>query len=159
MLLLANVEQTIEAARARLQEKLDSGAALETLRRNIAAQGGDPRVCDDPASSLPLVTKSVKVESPRSGFISRVDTAEIGHAIAAIGGGRVRIEDVIDPSVGFVSEVKIGDRIEQNEPIGVVFCADQERAREAAKRIQASYSVADEPPAKLQSLVKEVINE
>lgn len=159
MLVLANVEQTLEAAHARLQKNVSSGAALETLQRNIIAQGGDPRVCDDPASSLPLVTKSVKVESPRSGFITRVDTAEIGHAIAAIGGGRVRIEDVIDPTVGFVTEVKIGDRIEQSEPIGMVFCADPERAREAANRIQAAYVVTDERPTKLESLVKEIINE
>jgi pyrimidine-nucleoside phosphorylase/thymidine phosphorylase len=159
MLLLANVEKTVEAAHARLRQKLNSGAALETLRRNIIAQGGDPRVCDDPAATLPLVTQSVKVESARSGFISKVDTAEIGHAIAAIGGGRVRIEDVIDPSVGFVTELKIGDHIERKEPIGVVFCADRERANEAANRIQAAYSITDEPPTKLQSLVKEIINE
>src|SRR4029078_110704 len=111
MLLLANVEQTIEAARARLQDVLTSGRALECLRSNIAAQGGDPRVCDAPGKFLPLVSETVKVESPRSGFITRVDTTEIGHAIAAIGGGRVRIEDTVDPTVGFTSELKPGAEV------------------------------------------------
>lgn len=159
MLVLANVEPTIEGAHHRLQNALDSGAALETLRRNIVAQRGEPRVCDDPEGFLPLVSECVKVESPRSGFITQVDTTEIGHAIAAIGGGRVRIEDVVDPTVGFVTEVKIGDQVAQGEALGVVYCADSTRGDAAAKRIRAVYTVSDDPPAEPQTLVKEIINE
>ena len=124
MLLLANVDDTIEAAHKRLEEVLRSGKALECLRSNIEAQGGDPRVCDDPSSFLPLVSETVKVESPRSGFITEIDTTEIGHAIAAIGGGRVRIEDTVDPTVGFTSELKLGDQVGAGDAIGVVYSAD-----------------------------------
>jgi pyrimidine-nucleoside phosphorylase len=159
MLLLANVDETIEAAHARLQHALSSGEALECLRRNIAAQGGEPRVCDVPAKFLPLVHESVRVESPRSGYITRVDTTEIGHAIAAIGGGRVRIEDTIDPTVGFIAELKLGDQVKNGETMGVVYCRDDAAAREAAQRIQAAYHVSDEPLAKAEKLVKEIINE
>jgi thymidine phosphorylase len=106
-----------------------------------------------------LVTESVKVESPRSGYITNVDTTEIGHTIAAIGGGRVRIEDVVDPTVGFFAERKIGDRLNAGETIGVVYCADPAKAEEARKRIQESYEIADGPVNELQKLVKEVINE
>ena len=159
MLVLANVEQTIDGALGTLQRKLDSGAALEMFRRNVVAQGGDARVCDDPSGFLPLVSESLKVESPRSGFITRIDTTEIGHAIAAIGGGRVRIEDVIDPTVGFVTEVKIGDHIEQNDALGIVYSADAGRAREAAARIRSTYAIDDSAPAESQTLVKEIINE
>jgi pyrimidine-nucleoside phosphorylase len=159
MLLLANVEQTIEGAHNRLQNALGSGQVLEVLRQNIVAQGGEPRVCDDPDGFLPLVNQHTKVESPRSGFITKVDTTEIGHAIAAIGGGRVRIEDVVDPTVGFVTEVKIGDQIAQGELFGVVHCADSTRGLEAARRISAAYTVSDDPPAEPLILVKEIINE
>jgi pyrimidine-nucleoside phosphorylase len=159
MLVLANVEQTIEAARGRLKQVLDSGKALECLRSNIAAQGGDPRVCDAPGNFLPLVRETVKVESPRSGFITRVDTTEIGHAIAAIGGGRVRIEDTVDPTVGFTSELKFGDQIAAGEAIGTVYCADSAAAGEAARRIQAAYHIGDEPLSQALKLVKEIVNE
>ncbi|HSE30344.1 MAG TPA: thymidine phosphorylase [Pyrinomonadaceae bacterium] len=159
MLVLANVEQTLERALGLLRRQLDSGAALEAFRQNVRAQGGDARVCEDPARFLPLVTKGVKVESPRSGFITSVDTTEIGHAIAAIGGGRVRIEDVIDPTVGFVTEVKIGYRVTQSDALGVVYSSDQSNAREAAARIQAAYTIDEAPPAASQTLVKEIINE
>ena len=159
MLVLVNVEQTIDRALATLRRQIDSGAALEAFRRNILAQGGEARVCDDPNRFLPLVTEGVKVESRRSGFITRIDTTAIGHAIAAIGGGRVRIEDVIDPTVGFVTEVKIGDRISHDDALGVVYSSNQAGAREAAVRIQAAYVIDDAAPATSQELVKEIINE
>ena len=158
MLVLANVDQTIEAAHERLDEVLKSGKALECLQKNVAAQGGDPRVCDAPQEFLPLVSETVKVESPRSGFITKVDTTEIGHAIAAIGGGRVRIEDTVDPTVGFTSELKLGDQVRAGEAIGVVYCADSDAAAEAARRIQAAYEIGD-AAMQLPQLVKEIVNE
>jgi thymidine phosphorylase len=159
MLVLAETEKTLDEAHARLRKMLDSGAALECLRKNIVAQGGDARVCDSPEEFLPLVTDSLKVESPRSGYITSVDTTEIGHTIAAIGGGRVRIEDVIDPTVGFIAERKIGDQVRAGEVIGVVYCADSANAREAVQRIAASYQIGDGPEEDSLKLVKEVINE
>jgi pyrimidine-nucleoside phosphorylase len=159
MLVLANVDETIEAARERLQGVLRSGEALECLRRNIVAQGGEPRVCDQPEAFLPLVRESVKVESPRSGYITSVDTTQIGHAIAAIGGGRVRIEDTVDPTVGFTSELKLGDQVSDGETLGIVYCADPTAAAEAARRIKAAYHIGDQPIAQPPKLVKEIINE
>ena len=104
------------------------------------------------------MTESIGAESARSGFIRAVNTTEIGHAIAAIGGGRVRIEDNIDPTVGFMGAVKIGDQIEKGSLLGSVISKDESKGREAADRIRAAYEVGEHPPAPL-SLIKEVINE
>ncbi len=158
MLVLANVDKSLTAARERLKNVLSSGKALEAFRANVEAQGGDPRVCDDADKFLPLVTESFKVESPHAGFVTKVNTADIGHAIAAIGGGRVRIDDKIDPTVGFISDVKIGNAIGAGESLGTVFCSDEEKAKEAVKAIQAAYEVRENPVQEL-TLVKEVINE
>ena len=158
MLVLSRVDDSLAAARKRLQEILSSGKALESFRANVAAQGGDARVCDEPAKFLPLAAESFKVESPRSGFVTKVNTADVGHGIAAIGGGRVRIDDQIDPSVGFVTDVKIGDRIDAGGSIGTVFCRDEAKANEAVQAIQAAYEIGAAPLEKL-LLVKEVINE
>jgi len=159
MLVLAHVDESLEAARGRLRKIVGSGKALECFRQNVAAQGGEPRVCDDPSGFLPLVKESFKVESPRSGFVTRVNAAEVGHAIAAIGGGRVRIDDAIDPAVGFIAEVKIGDRLDEGATIGTVYCRDESKAREAAKRIQIAYEIGDESPTEIPHLLREVINE
>jgi len=157
MLVLSGVAASVEAARLSIQRVHQSGAALECFRRNVEAQGGDPRVCDDPAGVLPLTEKVFKVESRRSGFITKVDTAEIGHAIAEAGGGRVRTEDEIDPTVGFRAEVKIGGELRRGDEIGLVYCADASRGQRAAARIQAAYELGD-GPVELPVLIKEVID-
>jgi pyrimidine-nucleoside phosphorylase len=157
MVLLAKLETGIEAARERVKRVHESGAALETFRRNVEAQSGDAGVGDDPQSVLPLTDKAFPVESPRSGFVTQVDTAEVGYAIAEAGGGRVRIEDKIDPRVGFVGDVKIGDEVRAGDSLGVVFCDDTNRGQAAAARIQASYKIGDEAPQRPE-LIKEVID-
>ena len=159
MLVLSHVDDSLDAARARLQQTVNSGAAMECLRKNVEAQSGDPRVCDDPEKILPLVKESFKVESPRSGFITKVNTTEIGHAIAAIGGGRVRIDDRVDPSVGFIAEARIGDQISSDELLGTVYCRDESKAGATVRRIQTAYEIGDQPPTELPHLIREVINE
>ena len=157
MVMLVNLESSIEAARARIVKVHESGQALECFQRNVEAQGGDPRVCDEPRKNLPLTDKAFKVESPRSGFVASIDTQEIGNAIAEAGGGRVRVEDQIDPTVGFIAPVKIGEELRSGESIGTVFCDDAERGERAAARIQAAYSVGETCSTDLPSLIKEVI--
>lgn len=158
MLLLATVERTHESALNRLKRALDSGAALEKFRKNVEAQGGDPRVCDDPSGVLPLASRSLEVESPRSGYVVKINTAEVGHAISAIGGGRVRIEDSIDPTVGFLSESKIGLMVQKGQALGTVHGKDESKLREASLRIQSAYEIGDEV-AVAPDLIKELINE
>ena len=159
MLVLSHVDDSLDAGRERLRKIVDSGQALECFRQNVEAQGGEPRVCDDPAGFLPLVKESFKVESTRSGFVTAVNTAEVGHAIAAIGGGRVRIDDTIDPAVGFIAEVKIGAAVDAGAAIGTVYCLDESKAKEAAQRIQTAYEIGDHSPNEIPHLLREVINE
>ena len=158
MVVLSKLEDSVEAARDRVQRVYESGQALECFRKNVEAQGGNPRVCDEPAHVLPLTDKVFKVESPRSGFIVVVNTEEIGHAIAEAGGGRVRIEDRIDPAIGFLGDLKIGDEVRAGDLIGSVFCDDSKRREQAATRIQAAYRIGDAPPVELPVLIKEVID-
>jgi pyrimidine-nucleoside phosphorylase len=157
MVVLSGLEQSVSVARERVRKLHESGAALDCFRKNVEAQGGDPRVCDEPRRILPLTETSFKVESPRSGFITKVDTQEIGHAIAEAGGGRVRVDDQIDPTVGFIATVKIGAKISAGDLIGTVFCRDSEPGNRAAARIRAAYRISDEPVADLSELIKEVI--
>ncbi|HEX8424259.1 MAG TPA: thymidine phosphorylase, partial [Pyrinomonadaceae bacterium] len=160
MCALAGVEPTIEAARERVRRAHESGAALECFRRNVEVQGGDARVCDDP--SLLLETSSlraVKVESPRAGFITQVEAAEIGHAVSAIGGGRTRLEDEIDFQIGFVADAKLGDQTGAGDALGTLYCRDDRQAAVAGARIRAAYTIGDEPPqgGAPAKLIKEVI--
>ncbi|MDT4895835.1 MAG: pyrimidine-nucleoside phosphorylase [Acidobacteriota bacterium] len=156
MVALSGVEPGLEEARKKIQRALESGAALECFRRNIEAQGGDAHVCDDPVRLLPLTPHEVKVESTRTGFVTGIDAAEVGNAIASIGGGRARMEDAIDPGVGYAAERKIGDEVKAGETLGLLYCRDPAQGRMASERIQAAYTIGANSTS-APTLIKEVI--
>ncbi|HEX8136141.1 MAG TPA: thymidine phosphorylase [Pyrinomonadaceae bacterium] len=157
MVLASERAASLDEARALVRRALETGAALERFRANVEAQGGDPRLCDAPASLFDLKLHEVKVESARAGFITHIETAEIGHAVAALGGGRVRMEDRIDGAVGFIGRAKIGDEVKTGQVVGLVYGRRAAEAQTAARRIQAAYLVGDEPPSPGPTLIKEVI--
>jgi pyrimidine-nucleoside phosphorylase len=159
MLTLSELETSIESARERVWRMLDSGAALECFKQNVEAQGGDPRVCDDPSRLLDLKLREVRVESPRAGFVVKIDTAEIGNAVASIGGGRVRMEDEIDPAVGFLVKARLGDEIaESDKTLGLLYCRDESLVETATERIRDAFKIGDEPSSTEYRLIKEVID-
>ena len=93
----------------------------------VQAQGGDVNQVDDP-SQLPQAQYIEEIFAPRSGSIASIDTAEIGWACVRLGGGRLVKSDKIDHAVGFIMPVKIGDRIEAGDIIGVIHANDQVRS-------------------------------
>jgi pyrimidine-nucleoside phosphorylase len=124
MLLLARVARDDGDARRQLGEAIESGRALDCFRRVIEAQGGNPAVVDD-AGLLPQARAVEIYEASRAGSVRRVDPRPIGQAIVAMGGGRRRLEDAIDHSVGFVITAKPGRRVVAGEPIASVFARDE----------------------------------
>ena len=157
MVALSGVDDSLEAARARVRRALDSGAALERFRRNVEEQGGDPRVCDDPSRLSDLTVEEVRVESVHAGYVVSVDAAEVGRAVASAGGGRTRVEDRIDPAVGYLARARVGQQVSAGEPLGLLYCRPGAAADAAAARIRAAYAVGDEAPGRVPELIKEVI--
>jgi thymidine phosphorylase len=159
MVALSGAAENLEAARARVTEALESGEALECFRRNVEAQGGDATVCDEPVRLRDLTLNEVRVESPRAGFVAGVDAAEVGRAVASIGGGRVRMEDKIDPAVGYLAEARVGDCLAQGQVLGLLHCRGAADAEEAAARVLAAYEITEGPPAAVPQLFREVIDD
>ena len=157
MVNLAGVEESLEEARRRVENALSSGEGLERFRRNVEAQGGDVNVCDDPSRLRDLTLEEVRVESPRTGFAASIDAAEIGRAVAALGGGRSRVEDDVDPSVGFLTEAKIGDEVTAGQPLGLLYCRKGANSDGAAARLRAAFGVTEGPPPPAPQLIKKVI--
>lgn len=159
MIMLTELETTLESARQRAWRALESGQALECFRNNVEAQGGDPRVCDDPSRLLDLKLLEVRVESPGSGFVVKINASEIGNAVASIGGGRVRIEDEIDLALGFLIKAKLGDEIaDSDKTLGLLYCRDNTQAEEATERIRNAFTISETPSATEFRLIKEVID-
>ena len=157
MVALSGAEPSLEAARARVTRALESGAALERFRMNVEEQGGDPRVCDDPLRLVDWTLTEVRVESEHAGYVVSIDSAEVGRAVAAIGGGRARVEDKIDPAVGYHARARTGQQVSAGEPLGLLYCRPGAGADVAAARIRAAYTVGDAAPDQVPELIKEVI--
>jgi pyrimidine-nucleoside phosphorylase len=119
MLLLAEKKPTRGArsrARARLEEALSSGRALEVLARMVSAHGGDPAVIEDP-SRLPQARHLVAVRAAKSGIVQSIDSRALAEVALALGAGRRRVEDTIDPAVGVELLKKRGDRVARGDEI------------------------------------------
>jgi pyrimidine-nucleoside phosphorylase len=134
-----------EDARSKAEAAIDSGEGLERFRRMVEAQGGDPRVVDDPASVLPRASVVVALRSDRTGTLAAVDAEEIGLASGALGAGRMRKGDPIDPAVGIVFHPKIGDPLQTGATVGEVHAQTEEAAAEASRRVLAALTVGEEP--------------
>jgi thymidine phosphorylase len=112
----------------------------------IEVQGGDPRVVDDPAGVLPAAPVTMPMDADRSGYLAAVDAEAVGRAAVALGAGRRRKGDPIDPAVGVVLRAKVGDRLEEGKPIGEVHARDDKIAVAATSAVNAALTVSETRP-------------
>jgi len=146
MLLLAGLAEDAGAARRRAERAVADGSARERFRRIVEDQGGDPRTVDDP-SRLPQAPLRRDVPAPAAGVVQAIDAQAIGLAAMALGAGRVRVEDRVDPAVGILLRRKVGERVVQGEPLATLHAARQggEPVEAVAARVAAAYRLGDAP--------------
>src|SRR5439155_7629244 len=131
------------AAAGRAEQALDSGSAAEAFARMIEAQGGDAKVVDDPWAVLPRAAVKHDVRGV-AGYLAGVDAEALGRAAAALGAGRWRKGDVIDPAVGIEFLPKIADRLERGATIAMVHVRSYGEASEAERRVLEAADVEAE---------------
>ena len=146
VLVACGIAADVGEGKARMRSALESGAGLARLRAMIEAQGGDGSVCDD-VSRLPQARFHVEVPAPRDGFVARMDTTAIGFVAQGLGAGRRQKSDVIDPAVGLVMDVRLGDAVRAGQPLATLHLNRQELAQEAIARLQEAIVIAEEKPA------------
>ena len=111
MLILGGKTKTVAEATKLLREAISSGKAARVAEKMIEAQGGDPRVVTD-RSRLPSAKETFAIVAPRTGWVTHVDAMAIGRAGVAMGAGRLRAEDAVDPAVGISVLAKPGMKVE-----------------------------------------------
>ncbi len=114
MLRLCGRAPTLDDGKRQIADALDSGRARKVFELVVQEQGGDPKVVSDPAL-LPRASHVDPWKAETAGFLAFRDLREVGWAAAALGGGRVKIEDVIDPAVGLVWRRRAGERVERGD--------------------------------------------
>lgn len=132
-------------ARDELDKAIRSGKALEQLRKNIAAQGGDARVVDDYAL-LPSVGNTHTVCAEKAGYVTAYHCEEVGKAGCILGAGREVAGAPVDHAVGLEVLHKIGDRVEKGEALFKVAYRDENKCEATSKMLFDAIQIGDEKP-------------
>lgn len=144
MVIMGEKAVTLEEARALCWRTVADGSALERFRRVIAAQGGDPRVVDDPAR-LPQPRDRLEVVAPRSGVIESLSARAIGRATMLLGAGRARVDSKIDPAVGVILKKKPGDSVQQGDPLCTILLGHTAATEHALTMIKNAFTIGPGP--------------
>ena len=140
MVVLGGRAGDLEQARALLDERLSSGAALEKFKAMVRVQGGDARVIDDP-SLLPQADEQLEVRADSDGWVSGIDALGLGTLAMDLGAGRRRAEDAVDHAVGIELDVRIGSEVKKGDRLGVIHQRRTNRAE--VRRFYDAFSWSD----------------
>lgn len=126
-----------------MEDLLDSGRAAEVFGRMVAAQGGPMDLLDRPNAYLTPAPMIRPVPAPE-GRVAQIDVTALGHAVVALGGGRVRAGEAIDPRVGLSMLAKLGEAVGPGRPLALVHAADDTAAEVAIAAVTAAYRLGDD---------------
>jgi len=140
MAVLGGITADSAQARALLAERVASGDAARTFAEMVAAQGGDAAAVEDPGR-LPRAPVAEAVPAPGDGVVEGIDAEMLGNAAIALGAGRARAGDRIDPAAGLVLERKVGNPVRRGEPLAVLHTSDRGRLDRAAPMVAAAYRI------------------
>ncbi|PWU06211.1 MAG: thymidine phosphorylase [Terriglobia bacterium] len=155
MIFLAKKTPTLDDARRLAEQKLVDGSGYKKFKQVVAAQGGNPQALDK-FELLPNATGMREVTSPRGGYVTAIDAEDIGTASNMIGAGRDRKEDPIDPAVGIILEVKVGEKVDAGSVLCRLYYTREERVEDAAEMVEDAFRISAQKPEE-RELILEVV--
>ncbi len=144
LLRLAGLYSDLDLARSKLDQVLQSGAALDKLREMILYQGGNITVINNP-DRLPHAAVIEPLRAPSSGYVTAINTQELGIAVGELGGGRMRKGDPIDHAVGVMVAKHVGDVVQAGETLLEIHARNWNDVQRVAMRLLKAYTIGPEP--------------
>jgi thymidine phosphorylase len=145
MLVLAERAKDLDEGRRLMNEVLLNGAALSVFRAIVEAQGGDPKMVDDP-SLLPTAAERMLIPAVKDGYVSAIDPMAVAMAALEVGAGRRTKEDTVDPSTGVLLLAKPGDEVEIGDPLAELH-HNGEGLDEALGRLASAFEITKHSPS------------
>jgi len=155
MIFLAKITPTLEEARHLAENKLVDGSGYRKFKQVIQAQGGNPQALDK-FELLPNATGMREITSPRAGYVSAIEAEDIGRASTLMGAGRDRKDDRIDPAVGVILEVKVGEKVDAGAVLCRLYYTNEDRVEEASELVEGAFRVSSQK-AEDRELILEVV--
>ncbi len=155
MIFLGKKAATLEEARMTGREAPGGWFGYRKFKQVVAAQGGNPQALDK-FELLPNATGMREITSPRAGYVSRINAEDIGVSSNMIGAGRDKKEDSIDPAVGIILEVKVGEKVDAGSVLCRLYYTKEDRVDEAAEMVEDAFHISSQKPDE-RELILEVV--
>ena len=155
MVVSAGITNDTKKARKLLEDAVADGRALERLAMLVKAQHGNNKAVYD-ESLLPAASIEYELKADRAGYVSRIICDEVGKASMLLGGGRETKEDVIDLSVGIVLKHKVGEYVDKDEILAVIYANDRDRLDKSLETLKKAIIMSDDEP-ETQKLIKYIV--
>jgi pyrimidine-nucleoside phosphorylase len=155
MIFLGKKSASLEEARRLAEQHLVDGSGYKKFKQVVAAQGGNAHALDE-FSLLPNATGMREITSPRGGYVTSINAEDIGVASNMIGAGRDKKEDMIDPAVGIILEVKIGEKVDAGSVLCRLYYTKEDRVEEAADMVEDAFRISAQKPDE-RELILEVV--
>ncbi|MDX1738813.1 MAG: thymidine phosphorylase [Alphaproteobacteria bacterium] len=143
MLILGKLADNLDDAKVKAEDALSSGRAAEKFQELVVALGGPSDLLENAASHMPLAEVTRDVYLDDAGYISEMNTREIGLSVVTLGGGRTSPGEPVDHSVGLSCIRGIGQNIDSNVPFCRIHAKDEDSADAAANMIKGAVKVSD----------------
>jgi pyrimidine-nucleoside phosphorylase/thymidine phosphorylase len=156
MIFLGKITKTLDEAREMAQSRLLDGSGYRKFKEVIAAQGGNPKVLDQ-FELLPNATGAQEITTQRAGYVSAIDAELIGQASSLIGAGRNTKEDTIDPAVGVILEVKVGQKIDAGGILCRIYHTSDEHLSDASELLEDAFKISNQAVEE-RDLILEVVS-
>lgn len=155
MLFLAGENTSFDHCYGRLKKRLDAGYGLEQLEKIITAQGGDPRIIEDP-DRLPAAKYTLSLKSEKNGFLTHIDAYRLGSLVMDLGAGRVIQSVPIDYGVGVVLKKKVGDAVSKGEELMVIHYNDRSKEDLWRQCFKGVFTIGEEKGEELPLIIEQL---
>jgi thymidine phosphorylase len=146
MLLSGKLASDLDEAKRRIEQGISSGKAAEIFGKMVAALGGPNDFLEKPEKHLQAAPVIRPIPALNEGYVGAIDNRALGIAVVALGGGRTRAADQIDPSVGLTDLAPIGQKLQRGEPLGFVHARSEAAAETAEKAVVQAYAFTTRKP-------------
>ena len=155
MIFLGKKAPTLEEARIIAETKIVDGSAYKKFKQVVQAQGGNAQALDR-FELLPNATGMREITAPRAGYVTAIAAEDVGRASTMMGAGRNRKDDAIDPAVGVILEVKIGEKVDSGAVLCRLYYTREDGLEEAAEMVEDAFRISQTKPEP-RELILEVI--
>jgi pyrimidine-nucleoside phosphorylase len=140
MLRAAGIARTKAQALRHVERAVTERTALEKMRQIVEAQGGDPRVVDEP-DRLSVARHHGTCTATSDGYVTDIDPLELGYASMGLGAGRTRAEDRVDPGAGIRLHIRVGDQVRVGDKLATLYTSERARLGAGTDRVAAAFVV------------------